>query len=334
MVLTTFPRLEDTGAPCESLFALMAISADTPFAVEVLLPKKGSFLRIADPLELHDFFRTFATFDQGPGGIRVTLAAVRLPCKVNLADLASFEMTKLQCEPIETRVTTTKTGENLEVLYRTTNKEFGIYRIFMHSNICYRIIAQSAQFHRREIAGQCLWITSSLQTTGTPQNFPPPKYAGEGPELSLVSFEYDDCWHVASSSCSPKSSDYFLDLTAHDNFCGRIQVTCILKEQEARSTRQLLTELVHATSGSGFRRSGSLILPFAPPAYFDSGEYCTVKLEVRDANAELTAFAFDSQKYQMLLTTYGPTRDDSPVWWSVIKRAGEVVRNSTHIFEI
>ena len=150
-------------------------------------------------------------------------------------------------------------------------------------------------------------------------------------ETSLLSFEHGQQWQVIGSSQGPSSSALLLELHAGESLCGRMHVICVAKKQAEQSGRQMLVELIKRTCSFGLRHTGSTISPVSPPSGFDHGEVCIVTVTGECANAEMSVFAFDSEKHHLLLSVFGPTRRNSPIWWAVNKRAVEVFTSTVRI---
>jgi hypothetical protein len=134
-------------------------------------------------------------------------------------------------------------------------------------------------------------------------------------------------------------------LQVADNGHGRILE--LTSQQDGRVVGRMIVEVRARSSGcdlqtlaaghadrlraAGIHFNGAPLVPIKPPERFQTAAVFAPAAECAGHTFDSPVLLFEHARGLVLLALLGPTRDESPEWWAINKRAFEIVRDSLRI---
>jgi hypothetical protein len=177
-------------------------------------------------------------------------------------------------------------------------------------------------------------ISLSLQSfhlvRGTPilTSEPLAKFSREKPYS--VSFSYPASWQIFEAQDNGDKRIVYVSNDYQGITAGRIviEVNC---QKENLDVVKLFRSYADNLQEQGIRLSGSLIIPMQPTSNFNSAWIYSPKAVYQNQSVDSPAIVFEASRFLVLLGMTGASRQVSPEWWAINKRAFEIVRDSIRI---
>lgn len=265
---------------------------------------------------------------------RISIGMCESTRDVAPADWLEIDLDAQPGEILAKRSTGSPFGTQLEILYRSTADDkdhVSIIRTSKDGARLFRIEAAAPAANYNDVAHEMYSAVNSFRMTD-----PEPSVCAEPlvPFRSgILDFQYPESWR-STQSC-PAMGEVCVDLaTEHD---GQIAGTIVLKHW-LRSNDQDAARIVRAYSEAcqqkGMHCCGAALVSVPAPPNCRAAHIYQPRVTFGGRALEMPTLVFESDHALVLLGLVGPTRDESPEWWAINKRAFEIVRDSLQFGEI
>lgn len=150
-------------------------------------------------------------------------------------------------------------------------------------------------------------------------------------------FEHPSSWEVQQEgaiqngcSLSLKTSDEELVHSIENWPAGEIGVT-ICRRGSDRTAAQIARGYAQGLQNRGIRIGGAPVLPIQPPLQFESAGLFLPSATYENTALDAPLIIFINSEVEISLSMVGPSRETSPEWWAINKRAFEIVRDSLSV---
>lgn len=255
---------------------------------------------------------------------------------VNPADWLSIAWDSAGGEVLHRRESSTPGGAVCDLLVRHVDKKgTSIWRSMIHKDgsRLFRVEARADEDLYANHA-EDLFVSLSSFRLLHPENKPTAESLHDA-SFSLpvpLTFQRLESWTVEPAIVDPDRCVLHLTSQHEGVEVGRITVE-IRRPVENRSLNQLAIAFSEQLKSSGFRLGGAPILPITPPKRFQAAAVYQPTAQFEGDKLDSPVLLYQHEEAQILLALLGPSRETSPEWWAINKRAFEIVRDSLRIGE-
>jgi hypothetical protein len=145
------------------------------------------------------------------------------------------------------------------------------------------------------------------------------------------SFQRLSSWNVVNEVMDGKTCAVELMDNSEEN-CGQVHIE-VHRTGDAMGVIDLLQKRANAMKEMRFHLNGSPILPLLPPADFEAAAIYAPTAYRNASQFDCPVLALGRSRQAVTIGLLGPSRQESPEWWAINKRAFEVVRDSLRLLE-
>jgi hypothetical protein len=203
--------------------------------------------------------------------------------------------------------------------------------ILKDGDCLYRIDARAAEDVYEDLAEDFLVTLSSfhpLHPEGRPTAEPLVDAAYEAP----VPFVYQRLKSWDAEEIHADEDRRVLRIVSKDEGEAIGRITLEIRKRGAGLNRERLArEYSDTMKESGVHLSGAAIAPTEPPKGFQSAAVYQPSAQFEGHQLDAPVLLFEHEEALVLVSLLGPSREESPEWWAINKRAFEIVRDSLRL---
>ena len=197
----------------------------------------------------------------------------------------------------------------------------------------FRVETQAAEPAYGELAEDllvCLTSFALLHPNGVPTAEPVVNEFRDG--TVPFTFRRLESWPVLE--LAHDGGDKMLQLTSrHEGEAvGRITVE-IRRKSSTCELQAVARSYAERLKSEGFHLHGAAVVPMKPPERFRAASVFAPSVSYAGHAFDSPVLLFEHDEALVLLALLGPTRQESPEWWAINKRAFEIVRDSLQILD-
>ncbi len=191
-------------------------------------------------------------------------------------------------------------------------------------------VGESAYGELAEDLLLCLRSFTLLNPNGAPtaESVIEEKRDGDVPFL----FQRFGSWPVRELVSDGRAKVLHLTSCHNEEVVGRIAIEVCRKSAEW-GLQAIARDYAERLKSEGFHLQGAPIVPTKPPGLFDRAVLFAPPVSYAGHAFDSPVLLFEHDEALVLLALLGPTRQESPEWWAINKRAFEIVRDSLQILD-
>ena len=265
-------------------------------------------------------------------GVRVD--AIELDRDVNPADWLEIGYEASGAEILKRRVVFGPRGKVADLLVRCDGDNGPTLRrgmIVKDGPRMFRVEARAAEDAYAELAEDLLTCLASfklLHPEGTPTAEPVVEENLAGP----VPFRFQrlDSWQTVETGDNDQGTILHLASRHEEQDVGRITIE-VRKKSPEEGLQNLARDHAERLKAAGIHLTGAPVVPTEPPERFQAAAVFTPSAKYDGHAFDSPVLLFESDEALAMVALFGPTRQESPEWWAINKRAFEIVRDSLNV---
>jgi hypothetical protein len=322
------------AATSETDFVLARYTSgsELPFEFQIAYPQSTRPQPQSAAASLDGVFARLVEY-RGPADCPLCLnvAVTVLPREIGVGDLAEVDAQRRGHQVLQRRDLSGKYAGNAEVLSACLEHDrpwLTRNRLVKHGRLAFRITAAAPYDRFPEIGVVAARFLGSFRLQGAPlEDGAERQETCVLPSPASASFAYPASWRQSE----PLRTNDSVAVTLSNGQAGENAATITVEARVGAwpaLRAPCLRRFTESLESQGIQCQGSLVVPMAGPAGFD-----TVEVFAPRANREGRAMAvglvfFIRDNGVVTAATAGPSRDTSIQWWAINKRAFEIVRDS------